>query len=448
MKSPRLQALVIFLFGALAAHAQDVESLLKERVDAGETQGIVVGIYEKGMTTYYHYGYADVASKRLVDSKTLFEIGSITKTFTCIMLAQEVEEGKVQLSDPVQKFLPTGVMMPSRGGKQITFEDLASARSGLPRLPSNMAPADNENPYIDYTEDKLWAFLSGYTLARDIASQYEYSNLGMGLLGVLVSKIDGSGKPYREVVTRRILKPLRMHETFMNTPGRKDKNSATGYADGNPVKPWTWSDGSCMQGAGGLLSNAEDMIKYMIANLKPSNNTLGKAMTNSHQARMDIGRNNMKIALGWHIRNKIIWHNGGTGGFRTFAGFEPEKKMAVVVLTNSTQGADDLGFHLMDETIPLKTIRKPVTVAPEILQSYVGNYEISPQFKIDITLENGRLFAQATNQPKFGIYAESDTRFFLRVVEAQVEFIKTPEGKIEKLILYQNGQAMNGIRKP
>ncbi len=143
----------------------------------------------------------------------------------------------------------------------------------------------------------------------------------------------------------RILKPLRMHETFLNTPGRKDKNSATGYADGNAVKAWTWTDASAMQGAGGLLSNAEDMMKYVIANLKPGNNTLGRAMTNSHQARMEIGRNNMKIALGWHIRNKIIWHNGGTGGFRTFAGFDPEKKTAVVVLTNSTQGADDLGFH-------------------------------------------------------------------------------------------------------
>ncbi len=438
--------LIALFLVAGSAFAQDVEALLKERVDAGETPGIVVALHEKGMTTYYTYGYADVASKRLVDSKTLFEIGSITKTFTCISLAQQAEENKLKLSDPAQKALPADVKMPTRGDRQITFEDLASARSGLPRLPSNLAPADNENPYIDYTADKLWAFLNGYTLTRDIASQYEYSNLGMGLLGVLVSRMDN--KTYREVVTHRILKPLRMHETFLNTPGRKDKNSATGYADGNPVKAWTWTDASTMQGAGGLLSNAEDMMKYVIANLKPGNNTLGRAMTNSHQARMEIGRNNMKIALGWHIRNKIIWHNGGTGGFRTFAGFDPEKKTAVVVLTNSTQGADDLGFHLLDTSIPLKTIRKPVTVAPEILQSYVGKYEVTPQFVIDVTVENGKLFAQATGQPRFGIYAESDTKFFLRVVEAQVEFIRKPDGGIEKLILYQSGQALNGIRKP
>ncbi|MBL7846786.1 MAG: serine hydrolase [Cyclobacteriaceae bacterium] len=446
MKPLRRFTLLLVVLCPLFTGAQPIETILKERVDAGETPGIVVAFHQNGMTTFYHVGYADVASQRLVDSKTLFEIGSITKTFTTIMIAQLAEEGKIKLKDPVQNFLPSGVTMPTRNGRSITFEDLATASSGLPRMPNNMTPADNENPYIDYTEDKLWAFLSGYTLTRDIGSQYEYSNLGMGLLGVLVARIDG--KTYRESVTKRILKPLRMNETFMNTPGRKDKNAATGYSDGKPVKAWTWTDASCIQGAGGLLSNAEDMMKYLLANLKPSTNSLGKAMINSHQPRLDIGRNNMKIALGWHTRNKIIWHNGGTGGFRTFAGYEPEKKMAVVVLTNSNLGADDIGFHLMDESIPLKQIKRPIPVAVELLQSYVGSYEITPQFKIEVTLENGQLFAQATNQPKFGIYAESDTRFFLRVVDATVDFVKGADGKIEKLVLYQNGQAMNGMRKP
>lgn len=445
MKTLLLPIIVTFVL-SVTCDAQEIEALLKERVDAGETPGIVVAVHQKGMTTYYNYGYANAASQQRVDSNTLFEIGSITKTFTCICLAQEVEEGKLQLSDPVQKFLPAGTTMPVRGDKQITFEDLASARSGLPRMPSNFSPADGENPYIDYTDDKLWAFLNSYQLTRDIATQYEYSNLGMGLLGVIVARVNG--KTYRETVTQRILKPLNMQHTFLNTPGRKDKNSATGYSGSEPVQAWTWSDASCLQGAGGLLSNAEDMMKYLVANLNPPKNSLGRAIKNSHQARMNIaGKIPMKIGLGWHIRNSIIWHNGGTGGFRTFAGFDPGKKMAVVVLTNSNAGADDLGFHLLDESIPLKTIRKVIAVDPAVLQTYVGSYEFSPQFKIEITLDDAQLSAQATGQDKFPVFPESETKFFLRVVDAQVEFVKGSNGQVEKMVLYQNGVAQQGIRK-
>lgn len=446
MSKTLLILIVLFLALPPALHAQTDEELIKGRVDAGETPGIAVAIYRDGKTTYYAFGYADVAGKRVPDSKTLFEIGSITKTFTTIVAAQLAQEGKLSLSDPAQKYFPEGSTLPTRGDKVITIEDLASARSGLPRMPHNFKPADNENPYIDYTAANLFDFLNGYQLTRDIGSLYEYSNLGMGLLGVIVSRVDG--KPYRDVVTARILKPLKMNSTFLNTPGRTDKNSAIGYSDGKPVKAWTWSDESAMQGAGGLLSNTEDMMKYLLANMNPPDNSLGKAMKEAHKPRMDAGRNNVKIGLGWHLRNKIIWHNGGTGGFRTFAGFEPEKKMAVVVLTNSGIGADDIGFHLMDETIPLKTIRQTAAVPVNVLQSYVGVYEFSPQFSIEVTLDNGQLAAQATGQGKANLYAESEVKFFYKIVDAQVEFMKDSSGAIEKMLLYQNGQILGGMKKP
>ncbi len=447
MKNFRIALFVMAVLAGLPAASQTIEAILQERIDAGETPGIVAAVFKDGKTTYYAYGYADVAAKRPVDSKTLFEIGSITKTFTTITLAHLAEEGKLSLDDPAQKYLPSGVTMPSRNDKVITLTDLASARSGLPRMPNNFTPADGENPYLDYTEDKMFAFLTGYTLTRDIGSQYEYSNFGMGLLGVLVSRVDG--KTYREAVTAHILKPLKMNSTYLNTPGRSDKNSATGYAENKAVKAWTWSDASSMQGAGGLLSNAEDMMKYLLANMNAADNSLGRAMKNAHRTRFDIGGpSKMKIGLGWHIRNDaVIWHNGGTGGFRTFAGFDPAKKMAVVILTNSGAGADDVGFHILDESVPLKKIRKPVPVASEILKSYIGSYEITPQFQIEVSLDGEQLGAQATGQPKFNLYAESDTKFFLKVVDAQVEFKKDSTGNIEKLILYQGGQALNGIRK-
>ena len=204
------------------SHTQDTEAIIRERVDANETPGIVVAVYENGKTQFYSFGYADVASKRPPGPKTLFEIGSITKTFTTTSLALLAEEGKLSLSDPVQKFLPDSVKAPERDGKSITLVDLATARSGLPRMPSNMKPADEENPYIDYDVQKMFDFLSGYTLTREIGSQYEYSNFGMGLLGVVIARIEH--KSYSEVIATKILKPLQMKNTFLNTPKRKDKD--------------------------------------------------------------------------------------------------------------------------------------------------------------------------------------------------------------------------------
>ncbi len=444
MKSTKIILTCLLMVLAAAVSAQDVQSLATERVEANETPGIVIGVHQNGKTQYYTAGYADVAAKAPVDSKTLFEIGSITKTFTNILIAQQAEERKLSLDEPVQKYLPAGVTMPGMDGKSITFLDLATAHSGLPRLPANMAPADPQNPYLDYTDEKLYTFLSGYQLTRTIGSQYEYSNLGMGLLGVLAARVEG--KTYRESVAARILTPLKMNRTFLNTPGQLDNNTAKGYTGNIPAKPWTWNDQSCMQGAGGLISNAADMMAYLLANMNPGTHSLGKAMAVTHLPRADAGKSDMKIGMGWHIRSDMVWHNGGTGGFRSFAGFDPKKKMAVVILTNSTTGADDLGFHLLDGSLPLKKIRKPVAVSEEILRTYVGTYEITPAFKLDVALDKQQLSIQATAQPRVDVYAETETKFFLTVVDAQVEFFKSDTGEVTKLILYQSGQALNGIK--
>lgn len=444
MKTIKRILLVCFSLCFFAeSQAQDVNALLKERVDTKETPGIVVGIFENGKTTYYAYGVAQIDSQKPVDSKTLFEIGSITKTFTTTELALLVTRDRVKLTDPIQKFLPPNVIAPSRNNQLITFADLAKARSGLPRLPSNMKPADAQNPYIDYTEDKLFEFLPTYSLLRDIGSQYEYSNLGMGLLGVLVSRIER--KTYQALITEDILKPLQMNSTFLNMPDKQYPNLAQGYTGTQPTKAWTWNDNSSMQGAGGLLSNAEDMIKYLKANLETNDSELARAMRLAHEPKADAGKE-MEIGLGWHLRGDIVWHNGGTGGFRTFAGLNPKKNKAVIVLTNSTTGADDLGFHLIDPSLPLKTIRRPVEVPVATLQSYVGTYELTPQFKIEITRNGSQLFAQATGQLAFEIYPESETKFFYKVVVADIQFSKDQKNEVDKLTLFQNGQQLVGKR--
>jgi len=436
----RLTMVGLFLLIVTSALAQSVEEKIKQRIDYQETPGIVVGIYENNKTTYYAFGVANIQSNEPVNSKTLFEIGSITKVFTTSMAAMLNLEQKLNFSDRAQVYLPSKMVLPEKNGKAITLEHLATASSGLPRMPKNFGPADAANPYIDYREDALTSFLNNCELARDPGSEYEYSNLGMGLLGYILTRIEE--KPYPKLVTERITKPLEMNHTFVSGM-RNDKPLATGYSDKTPVKAWTWDNESVLTGAGGLVSNAEDMMKFLIAQLTPGSTQLSKAFALTHVARADAGK--MKIGYGWHIRDEhVVWHNGGTGGFRTFAGFDKTKNKAVVVLTNSTTGADDLGFHLLDEKSALKELKKPFTVSEEFLRKYVGTYELSPGFNIEVSLDKGELAIQATGQPKASIYAESETKFYLKVVNAQIEFVKNDSGAIEKLILYQNGAVVPG----
>jgi CubicO group peptidase (beta-lactamase class C family) len=431
--------ILILLIIIFHADAQSPDELIKQRVAYEETPGIVVGIYENGATNYYSFGVANLETKEAVSPKTLFEIGSITKTFTCSMAAILNLNQQINFSDPAQKYLPAKMILPERSGKVITLEHLATAHSGLPRMPLNFQPQDPANPYIDYREAELTYFISNYDLTRDPGSEYEYSNLGMGLLGYILTRV--SEKPYSKLTEELITKPLGMNHTFISGM-RTEKPLASGYADKIPMKAWTWSDQSVITGAGGIVSNAEDMMKYLIAQLTTTS-PLHPAFALTHQSRATAGK--MNIGYGWHIRDEhLVWHNGGTGGFRSFAGFDKIKNKAVVILTNSTTGADDLGFHLLNSTYALKELKKPVVVEPSILKEYIGTYEISPTFTISITHEPDGLHLQATGQPKVNIYAESDSKFYLKIANATIEFERNSTNQVERLVLYQNGAVMPG----
>ena len=190
------------------------------------------------------------------------------------------------------------------------------------------------------------------------------------------------------------------------------------------------------------------MLTFLAANTGPPESQLERAMRASHEVRESISAQ-MDIGLNWHVRNvgdqKIVWHNGGTAGFRTFIGFDPAAGVGAVVLTNSGHGADDIGFHLVNPEAPLAPAPVPpeerveIEVAEDILESYVGEYEFAPTFSIVVTLEGGALFVQATGQPKFPVFAESEKKFFLRAVDAQVSFTKDDSGEVTGIILHQGG---------
>jgi len=435
---------ILLASGAAATNMNEIRSLMMNRVDSHKTMGIVVGLISAQGRSVDGYGKLSAANPQQPNGDTVFEIGSITKVFTSLALADMVERGEVKLDDPVAKYLPPAVKMPSRNGRQITLLDLSMQISGLPRLPNNLKPADMGNPYADYDPPKLYDFLSGYTLTRDIGEKYEYSNLGVGLLGhALALK---SGMSYEEMIRRRILEPLGMKSTSITLSDDQKKRLAIGHNAGlEPVKNW---DLNALQGAGAIRSTANDMLKFLAANMDLVDTPLKAAMHRMRSVHRETGVSDLEIQMAWHVFHKygtdVVWHNGGTGGYRTFAGFDPAKKVGAVVLCNTSFDCDDLGFHAIESQYPAGTFtaakeHKEVTLDSKILETYTGEYQMTPQFSIKITRDGVHLFAQATGQPAFEIFPEKEAEFFLKVVDAQITFTKDDAAAVSGLILHQNG---------
>ncbi len=427
-----------------------VRSLLAERIAAHRGMGFVVAVVEKGSEPrIFSAGVSGIAGVPL-DANTVFEIGSITKVFTGALLADMVARGEVRLDDPIAKYLPKTVRAPSRKGRQITLLDLATQTSGLPRLPTNLQPVDRTNPYADYTVAQLYQFLSGYTLLRDVGAEYEYSNLGVGLLGHLLAR--RAGKSYGELLKERILDPLGMNDTRIQLSRSMKSRMAQGFSsDGGPMPLW---DLPTLAGAGALRSTANDMVKFLKANLDSGVTPIRKVLAEARSPRRQADRPGNRIGLGWHLLDApgttITWHNGGTGGFRAFIGMDEPRHRGVILLSNSTVTPDDIAFHMLAPSIPLEPgpgkQRVEIVVDSVQLEKYTGVYQLSPTFQLTITRAGSSLFGQATGQPKVPIFAESETNFFLKVVDAQLTFVRDPSGNVDALILHQNGANIQGLR--
>lgn len=344
-----------------------VERAAMERIAAGTDQTLVFGVVDGDQSEVVVFGKLD--NGKVPDGSTLYEIGSITKTFTALLLAQAVLEGRVTLETPVAQLLPD-FNIPSRGGKQITLGELATQRSGLPRTPSNLVPEDPANPYADYNTEKLKAFLAGYQLPRDPGSAYEYSNLGFGLLGQALSQLESAS--FGTTTDKKILKPLGMTMSGTTLTDVMHVHLARGHDErGSVVKNW---DIDALAGAGGIRSTAGDMLRYLKANMGIDRSPLTAAMKFAQLPRSDNGI--MRIGLAWMTTNKgIIWHGGGTGGYRSFLGFLANGRRGVVILTNIAMDVADLGFATLDPDAWLMPAYKATALPGATLDIYVGTYK-------------------------------------------------------------------------
>ncbi|HTR38856.1 MAG TPA: serine hydrolase [Bryobacteraceae bacterium] len=429
----------------------DIRKILVQRIDeARQSVGIVAGIIDPAGKRIIAYGALDQGDQRTLNGDTVFEIGSVTKVFTSLLLADMAERGEVALTDPVAKYLPASVKMPERSGRSIELQDLATHTSGLPRLPTNMAPEDPTNPYADYTVEQLYQFLSSYKLTRDIGAQYEYSNLGGGLLGHVLAR--RAGMDYEALVHARITAPLQMSSTAIALTPELKARLAVGH-DPALHRAANW-DLPTLAGAGALRSTANDMLTFLSANLGYTKTPLAPAMAAMLTVRRPTGVPNLEVALGWHIDTRfgsdIVWHNGGTGGYRSFIGYNPKTRVGVVVLSNTSTpaGVDDIGLHLLDARYKLIESREhmEITLDPKLFDNLVGRYQLAPNFLLDVSRDGDHLFAQATGQGKAEIFPEAAHEFFYKIVDAQISFQTDNQGRATSLVLHQNGRDLPAPR--
>jgi len=464
-------ALLVLGAGPTAALAGDVvdpgkvRALVQPLVERDWAYGLSIGLISDRGTQVLGFGRVSESDSRPPAADTIFEIGSVSKVFTGLILAQMTwdETDSLQVSDPVQKLLGDSTTVPKGAEREITLLHLATHTSGLPRSPDNFDPKDPANPFADYSVAQLGRFLARYKLFREPGTSFEYSNLGIGLLGhALTVK---SRLSYEDLLQSRICKPLGMADTCVTLDKPHQSRRAQGHdAQGAAVPDWSWD---VLAGAGAIRSTVADLLKFLAANLAPEKTPFGSAITISQAIQFKSLDDEDAVGLAWRIRQavafnddpsvgfahrirndgRIIWHAGETGGYSAFIGFCPEKRVGVVVLANSASiKVQGLGFLLVDllrtgkaEPLALPAV---VKVSVDSLERLVGTYCMLPATTVLVTRAGDQLFMQLAGQEAYKCYPKSERSFFLRVVEAAVTFDAKDDGTISQLVIHQNGQDM------
>ncbi|MEO5820631.1 MAG: serine hydrolase domain-containing protein, partial [Vicinamibacteraceae bacterium] len=368
-----LCAAAVWLAVPLTAQDDPLRAALANRVDVGrQGTGAVVGrLTPNGSRLFTVYGRIS-ADGPAPSADTLFEIGSITKVFTALLLADMVERGEVAFDDPVSRLLPR-LTLPTRDGRAITLADLTTHTSGLPRLPSNLDVGALDNPYATYRAPDLHAFLASYALTRAPGSQWEYSNLGVGLLGhALAVK---AGTTYQDLVRRRVFGPLGMRDTTITLSAAQRQRMATAH-DG-ALHPVSWWDFDALAGAGAIRSTASDMLTFAAAAMG-GDSPLKAAFARMTTLRRPSRQPATQQLAGWvavlAMGRELLAHDGGTHGFRSSLMVDVANKRAAVAWINGPQDINDVAGHAVEPSIPLRSLSPPrteITVEPETLADHV-----------------------------------------------------------------------------
>ncbi len=387
------------------------------------------------------------------DADTLFEFGSITKTFTGLLLADMVLRRELALDAPVQDVLPNGLKLEDSAGAPLTWADLATHRSGLPRLPDNLRDPSGANPY-DYPREALWQFVANWKPTQPRDTAWAYSNLGFGLLAEALAL--RAGKRFDTLLRERILVPLGL--TGLQLALRKPPLTGLlpGHdAAGRVVPNWSFD---AMAGAGALVGSARALARYAQAALGLFEHPLKAAFELAMRPHGQGPAPHNPVGLAWLIGplngRRVFNHDGATAGFSSSLFIDPTRRRAALVLANAQVPVNDLCLHLLDEAVPPRNLaaergavrREAQALPAAALAPLPGRYALGPQFKLEIRLRDGRLFAQATGQGEFELFALDPRRFFARVTPLELVF-EGAGGPPAALVLEQNGQRLRFVRE-
>lgn len=436
--------LLLFIFKVTICTAQSIESKLDGYINAyvelGKFSGSVLVAKEGKILLSKGYGMANIEHEVPNTPQTKFRLGSITKQFTAMTIMQLHESGLLTIDDPIIKYYPN---FPN--GEKITIHHLLTHTSGIPNFTS--FPEYTKTMMLSSPPEKTIERFMHKSLEFEPGEKFRYSNSGYIVLGYIIEKV--SGTSYESYIQEHIFKPLHMETTGYDHHASILKHRATGYsADSDGLINSSYIDMTIPHAAGALYSTVEDLYKWdraLYIEKLLSKSSLDKMFTPFRE----------NYSYGWSTRpfsdHKRLSHGGGINGFSTYISRFVDDDVCIIVLSNlefapTGKINSNLAALLFGDEVEWPKEHEVVEVDPKIYEAYVGKYELNPNFILTITKENNRLFAQATGQPKFEIFPESETKFFLKVVDAQLSFIKNDKGEVTRLILNQGGRDMPAKR--
>ncbi|MGJ8662120.1 MAG: serine hydrolase domain-containing protein [Marinicella sp.] len=422
-----MKRITLLLFIPLIAMAQIPDEVKKEidlRIKHQINPSIVVGLFENRQSHFYTQGFQNKEKNLKANTDSVYEIGSISKTFTGLLLAQLIEEKQVELDGAVQAYWPEPFELVDKLNQPITLKQLSTHTSGLPRLPGNL-PMFAKDPYAEYDREQL---LLGIKMvqAQQSGSNYVYSNFAVGLLGETLAVV--SGESYNSLIKRNILEPMSLNSTYMELDEVPQQHLAQGYSGIKAVEPWRFK---ALAGAGSIRSNITDLLAFGVSHLNPANaqlSTMTQSATSVHYQQGSI-----KVGLGWHIDTAgIIWHNGGTAGFKSIILIDPvQQKVAAGITNQSNDSIEDIVAHLMNHSQPMDKHDFPVEASVDHLRQYTGQFKLkNSDHTSEIRLINDQLFFTAPKQPKQRMtYVGNDT-FIFKLLKVKIKFLKNSTEQI------------------
>jgi CubicO group peptidase (beta-lactamase class C family) len=424
-----LSALLTSLcFVSYAQIPDDIKHEVDLRVQHELNPSIVLGVYENGQLDFYTQGLQNKEKSIDASIDSVYEIGSVSKTFTALLLAQAVTMQKINLDDAVENTWSESFSLKDSDGQDITFKHLSTHTSGLPRMPNNINLFVSD-PYANYTVDMLIAAVEAVKPSK-AGVNYDYSNFAVGLLGETLARVNG--KSFNELLTENIISPLNLSHTYTQINQVPANLLVQGYAGNSAAIAWNFQ---ALAGAGSIRSSIKDLLTYGIAYLNPPSESMKKAMNLTLQTHYEKG--DLTVGLGWHHNGGIWWHNGGTAGFRSIIMLDPvNQKVAAGITNHDKNDVEDLVAHLLDPTKPLRNHDFPVSIATDQLSQFTGQFYSTESNKtITIIQQNKQLFFTADKQPKHALTFIGNDRFKFNMIKVKIEFQKDQSDQVTSLSL-------------